>query len=79
MVFIKLFSETVAKFSPEITLYTDGSYYEGATSFAVVRQFSTNFNTIKQSLLPFNSGVFHADLAAIHSAVKYATIYKRKT
>lgn len=54
-------------------IFTDGSYQNGVTGYAVVQQTSTSqYTIIRQSLLPEFSGIFAAELAAINSAIAFA-------
>ncbi|KAI8115969.1 RNA-directed DNA polymerase from mobile element jockey [Lucilia cuprina] len=71
--FKSMLAEKKVKYSPDIILYTDGSYQDGATAFAVVKQTSeSEFSIIKQCILPLFTGIFKAELSAVEAAVSYA-------
>lgn len=66
-------AEKIETFSPDIVLFTDGSFQSGRTAYSVVEQKSDfSLQTIHQSRLPDNCGIFIAEIAAIKYAVTYA-------
>lgn len=75
-----LVKEKIQDFSPELVLYTDGSFQNGITSYAVI-QFAAGQEClkIKQSILPPFSGIFSAEVAAINTAVNYTAQKDKKT
>lgn len=75
-----MLEERISVHSPNTTLYTDGSYRNGRTSYAIVEQISpTIFEGIRQARLPDNSGIFIAEIAAIRCAIKFSVEQKKKT
>lgn len=78
--FKQMFAEKKSTISPDLVLYTDGSFQDGATSYALVEQTSTTgFTVIKQGLLPMFTGIFTAELTAINEALTYAIEQNCKT
>lgn len=78
-VFKTLVLEKISNFTPDIILFTDGSYQNGVNGYAVVQQIDVRqYTTIKQGLLPAFSGIFAAEFAAINSAILFAAKRKLK-
>ena len=67
-VFKKLFEEKLANIQPNTILYTDGSFSNNTTSYAIVKQEETFLN-IKSARLPDHSGIFAAEISAIRNAI----------
>lgn len=75
-----LVAEKISEFSPDLILFTDGSYQCGVNGYAVVQQIlGCQYITIKQGLLPEFSGIFTTELAGINSAILFAVEKKLKT
>lgn len=73
-VYRSLLAERITYFSPQTILYTDGSFDGINTSFSVVKKVSaTLFETISETRLPDRIGIFSAELAAVISAMTFAS------
>lgn len=71
--FKKMLAEKMSSYSPTMTLYTDGSYHNGVTSFSIVNQISTSrFEVVHVARLPDHTGIFTAEVAAINSAISFS-------
>ena len=55
-----------------MTLYTDGSFQNGATSFVLVKSTAAGYEAIRELRLPDNTGIFIAEIAAIETAISYS-------
>ena len=71
IVFKKLFEEKLANIQPNTILYTDGSFSNNTTSYAIVKQEET-FSNIKSARLADHSGIFAAEISAIRNAIQLA-------
>ena len=71
--FKSLVAEKIDKISSELELYTDGSFQNGLSSYAVVKRQNISNLAVEMSIpLPAFTAIFSAELAAIKAAIFYA-------
>ena len=70
--FEKILAEKIAIFKPNLTLYTDESFQNRATSFALVKRSAAGYEVIRELQLSDNTVIFIAEIVAIIPAISYS-------
>ena len=70
--------QKIINFSPEMILFIDGSFQSGVSSYSIVRYYDKQYELFYANQVPDNVGIFVAELAKLHSAIKYAAEQQKK-
>ena len=73
-----MMTQKITDFSPEIILITDGSFQSGVSSYPIARCYDKQCELVYANRVPDNVGIFVAELAGLHSAIKYAAEQQKK-
>ena len=67
-------------FAPDLIYCTDGSFRDNLTVYSIIREVTSNqFEIVRKSRLPDQTGVFIAEISAIKVAINYAVELDRRS